>query len=82
MVAARPGERAFDVAEQFRFEQFGRNRTAVDRDERLVWRGLARWIARASSSLPVPDSPWIRTDASLWRPAGLRPAARPSPGWR
>ena len=28
-------------------------------------RGLARWMARASSSLPVPLSPWIRTLASL-----------------
>jgi hypothetical protein len=27
-------------------------------------RGLARWIARASSSLPVPDSPKMRTLAS------------------
>ena len=28
-------------------------------------RGLARWMARASSSLPVPLSPWMRTLASL-----------------
>jgi hypothetical protein len=28
-------------------------------------RGEASWIARATSSLPVPVSPWIRTVASL-----------------
>ena len=28
-------------------------------------RGLRRWMARASSSLPVPVSPWISTVASV-----------------
>jgi hypothetical protein len=28
-------------------------------------RGLASWIARASSSFPVPDSPNNNTDTSL-----------------
>ena len=39
MVAPRAGEGALHVAEQFRFEQFGRDRAAVDRDEGL---GVAR----------------------------------------
>ena len=30
-------------------------------------RGLAAWSARATSSLPVPLSPWISTLLSLWR---------------
>src|SRR5215213_2824522 len=31
----------------------------------LVARGLARWMRRASTSLPVPDSPTISTEQSV-----------------
>ncbi len=47
-VAARgAGERAGLVAEQFRFEQFGRNRRGVERDEWLAPRARFRGAARA-----------------------------------
>lgn len=38
-----------------------------------VWRGLLSWTACAINSLPVPDSPWIRTVAFV--PAAFRIAA-------
>ena len=55
------GERAFLVAEQFRLEQLGGNRRGVQRDEGFRWRGLCSCNARATSSLPVPDSPVMST---------------------
>ena len=39
-------------------------------------RGLFRRIARATSSLPVPLSPWISTWLSLWRRLSMRAAQR------
>ncbi len=56
------GEGAARVAEQRRFEQRLRDRGAVFADERLrPLRGPLKWRARATSSLPVPLSPWITT---------------------
>ena len=57
------GEGALLVAEQLAFEQRLGNRGAVDGDESL-FRPLISCSARASSSLPVPDSPSSITDTS------------------
>jgi hypothetical protein len=54
------GEGALLVAEQLRFEQVVGNRRAVEGDEAVV--GATE---RAISSLPVPDSPVMSTEASL-----------------
>ena len=52
------GKRALLVPEELALEQAGRNRGAVQLDERARDRRLLRlWIARAISSLPVPVSP-------------------------
>ena len=65
-VGDRAGERALDVPEQLALEHAGRERGAVDRDERpLAVCADAVWIARATSSLPVPDSPVISTGARV-----------------
>ncbi len=64
------GERALDVAEQLALEQALGQRAAVDPDVGPVDRGLRSWMARAISSLPVPVSPTIRTQAregATWR---------------
>ena len=56
-------------------------------------RGLRRWMARATSSFPVPDSPTMRmleragaarfTSSKTSRMRGLRPTISPSPSsWR
>ena len=47
------------VAEQLRLEQRLGERAAVDLDERALRALRAAWMARATSSLPVPDSPWM-----------------------
>ena len=61
-VAIGAGERAAHVAEQLALEQARRDRAAVDDDERLVARAATRCaIASATSSLPVPVSPSMRT---------------------
>ena len=49
------------MAEELGLEQRLGQRAAVDRDERRSLRGELKWIARATSSLPVPDSPVIST---------------------
>ena len=65
-IAVGAGERAADVAEQVRVDQVLGDRAAIDDDERaLRARVDASWIARAASSLPVPDSPSISTVASV-----------------
>ena len=52
------GERALLVAEQLALEQRLGERAAVDLDERAARARRERWwMARATSSLPVPDSP-------------------------
>ena len=62
VVAIGPGEGAADVAEELVLQQVVGDRRAVDRQEHLV-RARARRRARrrATSSLPVPDSPVIST---------------------
>ena len=61
---ARVGERAARVAEELALEQRVGDRAAVDRDERpAAPRRSGSGCARATSSLPVPVSPWIRTVA-------------------
>lgn len=53
------------VTEQLALQPLGWDRRAVDRNEgsgpRLPW----RWMARATTSFPVPVSPVMRTVASL-----------------
>ena len=61
----RAGERALFMAEELALDQLRRNRRAIDFDERLVAAAAGAWIARATSSLPVPVSPRIRTVASV-----------------
>jgi len=60
----RAGERAARMSEELGFEQVRGDGTAVTATNAISRRRLAWWIARASSSLPVPDSPKIRTLAS------------------
>ena len=81
LARARAGEGAALVAEQLALDQLGRDRRAVDLDERLVARAaLSRWMARAMSSLPVPRSPVISTRRARRRHLrDLRRTARPSP---
>ena len=65
LVAVGVGEAAAHVAEQLRLEQRVGNARAVDRD--AAARGARRlrvWIRRATTSLPTPLSPVIRTLAS------------------
>ena len=54
----RAGEGALLPAEELAFDETGRQGGAVDLDHHMaVLRGLSRWMARATSSLPVPVSP-------------------------
>ena len=65
-LARGAGEGAFDVAEQFGFEQAFARRAEVDRSSSArADRRDRRWISRATISLPVPFSPRIRTLASV-----------------
>jgi hypothetical protein len=78
---ARAREGPFLVAEQLRLQQGLGDGAAIDGDEgrfapRL--RGLSRWMACATSSLPLPVSPWISTVAGEransttdWRSASI-----------
>ena len=60
------GERALHVSEEVGLEQIRRQVAGVDRDERACpTRAECRWNARATSSLPVPLSPWMSTVARL-----------------
>ena len=62
VVAIGPGEGAPDVAEELVLQQVVRDRRAVDRQEQpRPASGPGACRARATSSLPVPDSPVIRT---------------------
>ena len=63
-VGARVGEGAALVAEQLALEQRVGDGGAVER-RRTAARaaGELKWIARATSSLPVPDSPVMSTEA-------------------
>ncbi len=52
-----PRKGALLVAEEDALDQIVRDGATVDGDERLAQRLLAAWIARATISLPTPDSP-------------------------
>ena len=80
----RARERALLVAEQLALDELGRDRGAVDLDERAVARGRCwAWRWRATSSLPVPGSPVMSTRASVGATramvAWMRPMAGLSP---
>jgi hypothetical protein len=67
------------VTEEFRFEQLFGNGAAVDGDERPLGARAGRWMARASTSLPVPLSPRISTlasEAATMRASAIRAAMR------
>ena len=65
-VLARVGEGALHVAEHLALEQRGRDAAQVDLHERPARAArLLRWSASATSSLPVPLSPVISTEASV-----------------
>jgi hypothetical protein len=53
------------VAEQQRFQHGFGHGGAVDGNERLVGAGLAAWMNRLKTSLPVPVGPLISTGMSL-----------------
>ena len=53
----RAGERASLVAKQLRLKQLLGQRGAIQRDEWPALRADAAWMNRATTSLPVPDSP-------------------------
>jgi hypothetical protein len=59
------GEGAFDVSKKFALQQVCGYGRAVDRDKGFVLREPWSCSARATSSLPVPVSPRIKTVASL-----------------
>ena len=59
------GESSTLAAEELALHQVGGKRGAVDNDQRRVRRELRRWIARASSSFPVPVSPDTSMVASV-----------------
>jgi hypothetical protein len=60
------GKGTLFVAEQLRFDEFARDGGHVDGDERPFRRRPKSCSARATSSLPVPDSPLIITVRSVW----------------
>ena len=64
--ARRAGEGAALVAEELALEQRLGNGAAVDATNGRSRRGLRSWIARATSSLPVPVSPSMTTGTSNW----------------
>ena len=59
------GEGAALVAEQLALDERLGDGRAVEGDERLLARSERSWSARATSSLPVPVSPWTSTGAVL-----------------
>ena len=59
------GERAPLVAEEGALGERRGDGAAVDDDEGLARRGLASWMAWATSSLPVPVSPMMRTVSAV-----------------
>jgi 2-methylisocitrate lyase-like PEP mutase family enzyme len=74
-------------AEELALEHLARDALQLTRTHGRCDRRLRSWISRARSSLPVPDSPVIRTVASddatsstcskTWRSERLRPTIRP-----
>ena len=74
------GEGAPLVAEELRVDQLAGNGAAIDADERPAGRSLRLWIARATTSLPVPVSPKISTGTSdrLTKSTRCMTGARPA----
>ena len=67
------GERALLVAEDFAFDQAFRGCAAqLMATKGLRLRGLRSWMVRATSSLPVPLSPVMRTEAVLGATSSMR----------
>ena len=64
-IAVRAGESAANSAEQLAFEQGGGMAPQSTGTKGCTPRRLKRWIMRATSSLPVPVSPSMRTVASV-----------------
>ena len=72
-LGARAGERAPLVAEQLALEQPLGQRAAVDARRTAARRAAIRsWMARATSSLPVPLSPRMSTAASVGATRSIR----------
>ncbi len=65
VVADGGGECAFDVAEEFGFEEFGEREGQETVPKGLSARADQPWMARTRTPLPVPDSPRMRTVASV-----------------
>ena len=61
----RAGEGALLVTEELALEQGLDEGRAVDGDERAVRARARAWMASATSSLPVPLSPWMSTVLSV-----------------
>ena len=81
LVAIGAGERALPMAEHLRLEQLLRHRRAVDRNEAAGRRvGCAGAGTARCSSLPVPLSPTIMTDASVDATLRARSTARRNDG--
>ena len=65
MVGVSVCERAFYVAEEFTLEERLGDAPASTATMGFLFRRLMAWISRASTSLPVPFSPVISTEASV-----------------
>ena len=64
--SSAPVNAPLHVAEELALDEAGRDRAAVDLDERAAGAAALRlWIARAKSSLPEPVSPAISTVESV-----------------
>ena len=57
----RPGICAFDIAKEPTLIQCFRDGGTIDLDQGAVFAGTVLVDFRATSSLPVPDSPWMST---------------------
>ena len=67
LAAIAPVKAPRGVAEELRLDQALGERRAVHRQKGpCLARAARKCSARATSSLPVPLSPWIRTLASEW----------------
>ena len=56
-VVLRPGERSFLLYRKARSRRYFLHLFRIDYDEGILGAGLESWIARATSSFPVPVSP-------------------------
>src|SRR5215510_1539348 len=67
-----PGEGAALMPEQFAAQQLPREVAQLIASYRRAARRLSAWIAEATSSFPVPDSPCIRTGTSIGATRSIR----------